>query len=90
MIPRKDLLKYNDMGYNDLTLEDDLQIRRYYKKWGLFSVIARLFCSHFRKRNGVYGKVDIHTCVKCGKNYYQDNPWDEPPISYIINGENKV
>ncbi len=71
------------MNYYELTLEDELRIKYYRKKWRLFSVISRLFCMHFWKRNGMYGKVDIHTCVKCGKNYYQDLPWDEPPISYI-------
>jgi hypothetical protein len=71
------------MIYNELNFTDKLRIKHYRKKWRLFSVISRLFCMHFWKRNGIYGKVDIWTCCKCGKNYYQDLPWDSEPISYI-------
>lgn len=71
------------MIYNELDFTDELRIKHYRKKWRLFSVISRLFCMHFWKRNGIYGTDDIWTCCKCGKNYYQNVTFDSPPISYI-------
>lgn len=78
------------MIYNELDFTDELRIKHYRKKWRLFSVISRLFCMHFWKRNGIYGTDDIWTCCKCGKNYYQNVTFDPPPISYIGDDMNGI
>jgi ribosomal protein L37AE/L43A len=49
----------------------------------MMNFFKKLFCKHIWKKTDTYGKVDIWTCEKCYKKYYQDNPWDSPPIDHI-------
>jgi hypothetical protein len=48
--------------------------------------IKQIFCLHYWEKSGYLGRLIKHTCIKCGKNFYQDPTFEQPPISYIKEG----